>query len=426
MPDPHQEPDRLLQHQPPAPAVPPQLDLHLLTAEAEQIARADIAGGVLDVETVLAHDGEFIHERVIGRRVARAQREADEHIAYARMFGRLLEDGIASGAVADERSVGAGPVSSAGELEREPLPRMTEELAVLRRRIKTLRERATQTEGFLRGDSTDAAGVDYSTRVPEMSLRSWKRRKWISKFFVAPLETLFLYFTLRLTINSEGRGAWQILSGIGESIAVVGISLIVTIAMPSLLADRVARLRRSAHAQERPASERRHDVAVAVLLLVIALMMVGLLAWLRAAYLSAAVTEGARIQIPFLWFLLISVVWLLAPQVIVYVLSRAQHHWNDYVPGLLGLREEIAALVARCTELRVAIALRKKRVKRQRQVTEEVLAAWQVYRDEVLPAGAAEAGAAYLDQLVRAAGDPQFTDAVLVNLEARRKPEAGS
>lgn len=412
-------PDEIHQHKPPAVTVPPQLDPDLLKAEATQIALADAASGSLDVDTVLSHDEEFLHERGIDRHVERAQQEADIHLSDARVFGRALEDGVITGAVADERSIGAGDAPEQTSLDRAPLPRIDENLSDLERELEELTAAESEYTGHLSGATTDASGTDLSAPVPRTTARRWRQRKWLSKLFIVPFEGLFLFFTLRLTVNSEGRGIAQIISEALETVAVVGLSLIIVIVAPTLLSERVARLKRWPGEKEREQQQHAHDLAVVIALLTISLMLAALLAWLRAAFLSGAITEDSTIVIPYAWFLLIALVWVLAPSLFVYVLSRANHYWNHYIPDLLEVRARIAEVREALSENRVAQSLRLLRLDRQRLVTTVVLQGWEIYRDRMLPAAGAEARAEYLDQLVRAKGEPQFTDAVLVNLEAR-------
>jgi hypothetical protein len=412
-------PDEIHQHKPPAVVVPPQLDPDLLKADAGQIALADAAAGSLDADTVLSHDGPFLHEESIGAHVRRAQREAGIHRSDALTFGRALEDGVITGAVADERSIGAGEAPE-GALDRVSLFRIDDTIGGAEQELLQLETAEAEIAGHLSGETTDASGVDLSAPIPKLTARQWKIRKWISKLFMLPFEALFLYFTLRLTVNSEGRGIGQLVSEWAETIAVVGLSLIIVVVAPSLLADRVARLKRWQPADEAPAPQQRiHDRIIIGALLAASLGLALLLAWLRAAFLSGAITEDSTIVIPYLWFLLIAVVWVVAPSLFVYVLSRANSYWNHYIPDLLTVREEIAAVRARLSDNRVARADRLLRHQRQQLITQETLQGWDAYRDEILPAAAAEAQAEYLDQLVRAVGDPKFTDAVQVNLEGR-------
>jgi len=388
---------------PDGPPVAPAIDTGTLENRADQAARAAVAAAQEDVETILGRQFRFAHLTRIDADTAVRREEGAWFVDEAEFGGdRLVR------AIDDGMSAELGGSAFAGRTSEQ----LRHELGAVRHEHDREAAELAVHETMLAGETTDETGADLRATVPRTTAARHRGAHLRDVLIFAPFEIVFAYFVYRLTVGSTP-GANQVLMETIETISVVALALLVQLLLPPLVAHAIALLRR--HDPASDTRQGRWGRWLRLLLPVVGgLLLVGLAASLRGAYLESLQSDEAALPIPGAWFALFAIVLLLMPMVVVVLVILRKNYWNPHIHEVLVRRPVVAELRARADALTAELERRERLIAAQEQITRRTMGAWA---DEVLhgiPAKASSAKSVYLETYVREARDPAITDAVSV------------
>ena len=400
-------------HVPSGPPSGAPLDAAFAQLRDAQVAAAENAAGLHSAETFLSIETQVPYADQIDDETRLHQADS----LGPRDASDLLGTGMAH-AVKRAQLTRPAPEGET-ELERSfrtsPLPKVTAALATATERREAIEGDIAAVESYLDGSETDGSGVNLAARVPLASAQKYKRVMWAKKGAFILFELGILYFTLRLATRTEP-GPLQIPEEIIETICLVGMSALIALVLPNLIAHAVSYL----HPHPKAIAPRSRVAAWAMVtgLVGLGLLFAVLLAVLRAGYLFGGITSGSALPLDYLWFFAISMVWLVAPGAVVFYIVRSNSYWNHYILDLIELREKLPGLSAIIDAANAEIELRNDEILLQEESRRLAIEEHDAHRTMTLPISAAHRKSAYLEEVARLGGSPYLTESII---EHRRR-----